>query len=421
MVALATGTLISGFGASQVSAADLGGNCCADLEERIAELEATTARKGNRKVSLTVTGWVSEQVMWWDDGVEQNTYVVGLGTNYASNVQFTGSAQISPGLTAGYFMRIELRDNNLYSIDQNHSTSADANSVFAEESYWFLKSDTYGRIAVGKQSPAGDNAAFNSDLSGTTAAAYWVTYDAWNFGIRLSDGSYSNFTWGGGKGAAGGQCHGWGGGAADCVGSPRNQVRYDSPVLSGFQVVASWGEDDEWGVTGYYTQTWGDFLVKGVASYSGTNDRNLVTPPVGAGPQWSPDSRYLQLAGYLENVPTGIWGNFQWGHMDSEGYESNDVYYAKAGIKLKLTSLGTTRPYAEYLHASNGIYDKDGNHAAGASQTFYGGGVVQDIDAAAMQVWLRTRVLTEDLPRSLTGGLDTKDFTEVVAGALISF
>ena len=35
---------------TSASAADLGGNCCADLEERIAELEATTARKGNRKV-----------------------------------------------------------------------------------------------------------------------------------------------------------------------------------------------------------------------------------------------------------------------------------------------------------------------------------------------------------------------------------
>lgn len=37
-------------------AADLGGDCCADLEERIAELEATTVRKGNRKVSLEVSG-----------------------------------------------------------------------------------------------------------------------------------------------------------------------------------------------------------------------------------------------------------------------------------------------------------------------------------------------------------------------------
>jgi hypothetical protein len=44
--------LFVGVGTSQ--AADLGGNCCADLEERIAELEATAARKGNRKMSLTI-------------------------------------------------------------------------------------------------------------------------------------------------------------------------------------------------------------------------------------------------------------------------------------------------------------------------------------------------------------------------------
>ena len=36
-------------------AADLGGDCCADLEERVAELEATTVRKGNKKVSVTFT------------------------------------------------------------------------------------------------------------------------------------------------------------------------------------------------------------------------------------------------------------------------------------------------------------------------------------------------------------------------------
>ena len=35
--------------ASPAFAADLGGSCCTDLEERIAELEATTVRKGNRR------------------------------------------------------------------------------------------------------------------------------------------------------------------------------------------------------------------------------------------------------------------------------------------------------------------------------------------------------------------------------------
>ena len=70
--ALAAAGLLAGGMATGASAADLGGNCCADLEERIAELEATTARKGNRKVSLTITGWVSSQIFWFDDGRESN-------------------------------------------------------------------------------------------------------------------------------------------------------------------------------------------------------------------------------------------------------------------------------------------------------------------------------------------------------------
>lgn len=48
---------------TSVAAADLGADCCVDLEERIAELESTTARKGNRKISVTVSGYVNENVM----------------------------------------------------------------------------------------------------------------------------------------------------------------------------------------------------------------------------------------------------------------------------------------------------------------------------------------------------------------------
>ena len=69
----AAGVLLGGGASAQ--AADLGGNCCADLEERIAELEATTARKGNRKVKLEVSGQVNEAVIFWDDSVEDNVGV----------------------------------------------------------------------------------------------------------------------------------------------------------------------------------------------------------------------------------------------------------------------------------------------------------------------------------------------------------
>src|ERR1700694_3607581 len=60
----AAGLIMGGVAMPSAKAADLGGDCCADLEERVAELEATTARKGNRKVSLTVSGWVNEAVFW---------------------------------------------------------------------------------------------------------------------------------------------------------------------------------------------------------------------------------------------------------------------------------------------------------------------------------------------------------------------
>src|SRR5512136_1246961 len=96
--------LTGGWGVS-ATAADLGGNCCADLEERVAELEATTARKGNRKVSLTVSGWVNEAAFAWDDSHEQNAYV-GTNSLEQSRVRFVGQAKIVDGWSAGYVLEI---------------------------------------------------------------------------------------------------------------------------------------------------------------------------------------------------------------------------------------------------------------------------------------------------------------------------
>ncbi len=50
-------TLFAGaLPSAPAEAADLGGDCCADLEERVAELEATTVRKGNKKVKVELYG-----------------------------------------------------------------------------------------------------------------------------------------------------------------------------------------------------------------------------------------------------------------------------------------------------------------------------------------------------------------------------
>src|SRR5919109_2417597 len=99
--------------ATSAKAADLGvgGNCCADLEERVAELEATTARKGNRKVRLTVSGHVNETLLFWDDGKESNAYVV-TNENSRTRFRFVGDAKINPEWSAGYLLEIGVRAAN---------------------------------------------------------------------------------------------------------------------------------------------------------------------------------------------------------------------------------------------------------------------------------------------------------------------
>src|SRR5262245_60545740 len=97
---LATGVLAGGAALESARAADLGGDCCADLEERIAELEATTVRKGNRRVSLTLSGQVTRSLMYWDDGSQSDLYSVDNSLN-TSRFRFVGSGRITADLSAG--------------------------------------------------------------------------------------------------------------------------------------------------------------------------------------------------------------------------------------------------------------------------------------------------------------------------------
>jgi hypothetical protein len=127
--------------AAPASAADLGGNCCADLEERIAELESTTARKGNRKVSVTVSGWINDALFTWDDGTQHNVYE---GTNLVeqSRVKFIGEAKIDKDWSAGYVLEIALAGhvsnqwNQITDKSLNGNPNNEDGAVFVRKSYW---------------------------------------------------------------------------------------------------------------------------------------------------------------------------------------------------------------------------------------------------------------------------------------------
>ncbi len=434
--------------ATTAAAADLGGNCCADLEERVAELEATTVRKGNRKVSLTISGWVTQNVMWWDDGDESNVYVTDSGSvSIGTHVKFSGRAQIAPGWSAGYVLNIELMDNDSLGLSQFNG--GDGGNVFAsvqgggdsggvvsiESSYWFIKSDQLGRVSVGKQSSAADNQAIIVDGSGSLVPANYVLYDIRSFDMRTG-GSYIPFTWSELAACApvGPTVSG------DCDGYPLDSVRYDSPTFVGFSFSASWGEDDMWAASLRYAGEFGGIKIAVAVAYNESTDE---TGPFSIGPAFPQghEASAWQVGAYIQHVPTGlfVYGAYAEEEQDAGFFATDpegDMWYVKAGIRQRWTSLGHTVLYGEYGRDEDKISTGLASvGVTGGELERYGVGVVQEIDAAAMSMWLSWRHYEGDFQCDDAAGLgvgcavnllsagnnDLEEFDLIKGGALINF
>ena len=135
---------------AQVKAADLGGDCCVDLEERVAELEATTVRKGNKKVSVTLYGQVNRAALFWNDGAESNAYVVD--NNYeSSRFGVKGTAKTGIGDWIGGY-RLEETDaselRKARSVRRQQLDDPNGN-LFVRHSFVYLGSKNYGEVRLG--------------------------------------------------------------------------------------------------------------------------------------------------------------------------------------------------------------------------------------------------------------------------------
>lgn len=425
-VTLAIGALASLSGITH--AADLGDSCCSDLQERVAELEATTARKGNRKVSLTISGYVAQELTWWDDGAESNAYLHGLGPTQATHVKFTGEAQFAPGWTAGYTLRLQnLADNP---FGRNATTGAAINQsspdfnqgINVQMSFWYVQSKDLGRVGVGRQAPASKSAAMLTDQSGTQIIDNYTFLAGFpQFGIRRNGVLVSGMTWG-----QLGYCYSQNvplGG--DCDGLVMNSVRYDSPVFGGLSLSASWGEDDDWQIAARYTGRWNEFKVLLGAGYSENTDKGISGTVVMA----TKDSQFFQAGGYIEHEPTGLFVHAAYGHEDNNDAlltngsvaPNSHHWYVKSGIRRKWNSLGTTVIYGDYAE-----YDDQLGPAAlqlgatGSKFSRYGGGIAQEIDAAAMTVYLKVQRYDADVSGTPTL-TDLQGLDLVSVGGLINF
>ena len=408
-IAALASVLVGGVFASPSKAADLGGDCCADLEERVAELEATTVRKGNRNVSVTLYGWVNAGITWYDNGEESDAYVVDTDTA-GSRIGVKGSGKIKPGWEAGY--KIELRTNlaELYGTAENDQDDGSAfgsssTSVGLRHAYWYIKADQLGTVTVGQQNGAATGIE-GIDLSG---AASWISYNGaqdWNasYGIFSSaTGTYTGLN--------------WASVLDDFDVSRGNFIRYDTPAIAGFTASASWGEDDRYDVALRYSQDWNGLAVEAGVGYSNNTDETCNGVSVPAGP---PCDNQTAEGGEVEtflaslslyHAATGLFGVVSYGEKDFNivGDPNATNWYGKLGWRKNVSGMGETAIYGEYTQSTD--------VTPGTEGTQWGLGIGQDIDAVGGTLYLGYRHSEADLGP----GISTDDHEQVLGGMVLPF
>jgi predicted porin len=347
------------FGATiaPANAADLGGGCCADLEERVAELEATTARKGNRVVSLQLYGQVNKALLVFDDGDESDVFVVDNDQS-GSRIGFLGKATIKPGWSAGYNIELDIQDSATNLVDQLDD-EGDENEIKIRKNVVYIESEQLGRVSLGQQSAATDGiseiilANSLSDSSDIFGA------------FRVAGSTVSAFV-------------------SDFDGPREDVIRYDTPSIYGFVLSASWGDDDFFDVALRFKKEFNSIRVAAGIGYQNFENKNNFDAISGL-PIENDGVEIVSGSASAMHVPTGLYVAASAGQLEADNQDNEETFwYVQAGIEKRFFSYGATTVYGEY-----GLYEDQNGEGSEAER--FGFGVVQTIDSAAMDLYANAR------------------------------
>jgi hypothetical protein len=421
-------------------AADLNGGAYADLEERIAELEATTARKGTRKVKLEISGFVNEALFAWDDGKERNAYVV-TNESAPDRFRFKGDAKITDTWSAGYLLEIGVRGARQDRSNQDAPNSV--NALDLRHSAWWLSNKSLGKFWVGQTSDAADGIT-EVNLANTNHFASASVPQSWGDGgsgffIRRSDGVLSTINWGDlvvpGQSGIPGEGH------------RQNLVKYETPVIAGFTGSASWGEDDVWNIALRYVGDAAGFKIAGGIAYTSWSDGALRRGTVLANNDPDLDVTEVGLSASILHTATGLYATGAYGQLEDNNKDklygfatddTTDFFFIQAGIEKKFLPIGKTTVFGEYwqldggtaINASNG--GKLDVSSLGAGQYIknselkvWGLGLNQNL-SEVIDVYVAYRHVEADINTVSSTGVaagkaSVDDFQYVTTGAYIKF
>jgi predicted porin len=365
---VALGLTIPALAADKNAVASVGGNCCSDLEERIAELEATTAKKGNRKVRLTVSGSINQALLYVNVDGETDQRITNNSTT-GTFINFAGSAQFSKEMYAGFV--IELGESEMGPIVSDALSANPATDVELRRAAVWIKAPI-GRLTLGKDSDAADGISQVS-VTNTAPATTPLSFRP----LLGGDGITEN---------------------ADLFDGQRLEgVRYDSPAVAGFTVSASWSAagtanalddtSDVYAVALRYYESFKEWKVAGAAGYRKGAVFPGLSPLLNVG-QMAFDQETLSGSASVLHTTSGLFLNVAAGQTEIMGSGKIKAWEVMPGIETRLNSLGKTTVFAEYA-----VFKLDG---ADEDLTYYGGGVVQAIDAAALSLYVSGRQIDVD-------------------------
>ena len=235
-------------------AADLGGDCCADLEERVAELEATTVRKGNKKVSVTALrpGQQGRAVLGRRRRAEhlrrrQQLQILAL--------RHQGSAKITGDWSAGYRLEVEsttAASNAVNQYNRRRRSGLRRARAFVH-SYMYLNNKSWGEVRWGLTSTPIYNITKDTNVTELEDTMHSDNRMNQGFlpaseGIRYREADLSNLRW-----SDISRCYD--SSNAFVCSTRKNGVAYWSPKWEGFS--ASWGcSRTTCGVAPRYQKEW---------------------------------------------------------------------------------------------------------------------------------------------------------------------
>lgn len=367
--------LMVAFAATGAPAADLAkGGEYGDLEERIAELESSVVRKGNRKVTLTISGVVSSSVLWMKNESSQ----VFTNPNDPSRLTIRGEARATPDIKVGFLYEMGLSDTQA-----NIVSGGLVGPISVRHEAIYVSSARFGTVWLGQ----------------TDSAAKGIAE------INLAN-----------VGVAAKPLMGW----ADGFNGDRTGVaKYITPSVFGFELSAStWNAAPTWlGPVccgeGYDAAIRYMGEAGGVRFAAGAGYR-VESPKAG----FTGDSqKTISGSASIMYVPVGAFITAQYGIQDAliVGANKGKVLGGTAGIERNIFGIGNTTVFGEYskLNDASLTIANIGLPSTGPVSEIkvLGGGIVQSIDAAAFDLFV-------DYRRVTVGGTDTDVY---MAGAKIRF